>query len=110
MAKSTKKSETAPLVTKPAVRRGRVTKTAAAPAARRTASGRSKKVVAVSDDRGLSAAVAAEAALPVAGPEPTHEEIAGRAYFIHERRHGVSDPVQDWMQAVAELRGERGLI
>jgi hypothetical protein len=110
MAKSTKTSDTAPQGTKPAVRRSRTTKTPAAPAPRRTASGRSKKVADVSDDRGLSAAVAAGASLPVAGPEPTHDEIAGRAYFIHLRHQGGSDPVNDWMQAVAELRSERGLI
>lgn len=110
MAKSTKKSE-APAESKPAVRRSRTTKTAAAttvPATRRVASPRRKKVVDVIEDRGLTAAVAAQAARSVSAPEPTHDEIATRAYFLH--LEGSHDSVSNWMQAVAELRAERGLI
>jgi hypothetical protein len=114
MAKSTKKSDAPSDAPKPAVRRSRTTKTAAVPAAapatRRAASPRRKKVVDVSDDRGLSAAVAARASSAVIAPEPTHDEIATRAYFIHLHRNGSSHQVNDWLQAVAELRGERGLI
>jgi hypothetical protein len=114
MAKSTKKSGTPVEAPKPAVRRSRTTRTAAvpaeAPAMRRAASPRRKKVVDVTDDRGLSAAAAARASA-AASAEPTHDEIATRAYFIHQRRNGAAgDQVNDWLQAVAELRGERGLI
>ncbi len=111
MAKSTKKSES-PAESKPAVRRSRTTKTAAAtteaPATRRVASPRRKKVIDVVGDRGLTPAVAAQAALSVTAPEPTHDEIATRAYFLHLQ--GSHDSVSNWMQAVAELRAERGLI
>jgi hypothetical protein len=42
--------------------------------------------------------------------EPTHDEIATRAYFIHLRRYGAEgDPDCDWMLALEELRRERGL-
>jgi hypothetical protein len=115
MAKSTKKSPVPVEAPKPAVRRSRTTGTAAvpaeAPATRRAASPRRKKIVDVSDDRGLSAAVAAKASAVVSAPEPSHDEIATRAYFIHLRRSSAAgDQVNDWLQAVAELRGERGLI
>jgi hypothetical protein len=109
MAKSTKKTEASVEAPKPAVRRSRTTKTAAAPATRRAASPRRKTVVAVADDRGLSAAAAAQASAAVIALEPTHDEIATRAYFIH-LRNGAGDPVNNWMLAVAELRAERGLL
>jgi hypothetical protein len=51
---------------------------------------------------------------PTRGPlgvEPTHDEIATRAYFIHLRRYGSEgDPDCDWMLAIDELRRERGLV
>lgn len=61
-------------------------------------------------DRGLTPAVTVEV-LATVGPEPTHDEIATRAYFIHLRRHGaVGNPEHDWLLAIEELRRERGLI
>jgi len=40
--------------------------------------------------------------------EPTHDEIAVRAYFIAQRRHGQpGNPDRDWLQAIDELRAER---
>jgi hypothetical protein len=46
-----------------------------------------------------------------AGSEPTHDEIALRAWEIYQRRgasHGQA--MNDWLQAKAELFRERGLI
>ncbi len=49
---------------------------------------------------------------PVPAPaetvEPTHDEIATRAYFIYLRRGTPGNPDHDWQQAVWELRQERG--
>jgi hypothetical protein len=50
---------------------------------------------------------------PAAAPapvfsEPTHAEIAERAYHIHLRRQGwPGNPDHDWLQALEELRAER---
>ena len=41
---------------------------------------------------------------------PSHDEIAQRAYEIYQRRgETAGDPVNDWLQAEAELNQERGL-
>lgn len=48
---------------------------------------------------------------PVIGPEPTHQEIAARAFVVWERKgkpHGQD--YWNWKEAEAELRAERGLI
>lgn len=37
-----------------------------------------------------------------ARPEPTHDEICERAYFIHLER-GESDELGDWLRAEQEL-------
>jgi hypothetical protein len=42
--------------------------------------------------------------------EPTHDEVAKRAYFIYLARVGTcGDPDQDWAAALSELRKERRL-
>jgi hypothetical protein len=42
--------------------------------------------------------------------DPTHDQIAERAYHIYLRRHGwPGNPDHDWLQAIAELRAERSL-
>jgi hypothetical protein len=69
-----------------------------------------------------SAAQASAAAVEVTAPqdlasacatpavaEPTHDEIATRAYFIYLRRGTPGNPDQDWQQAVWELRQEQAL-
>jgi hypothetical protein len=49
----------------------------------------------------------AAAHTPVVG-EPTHDEIAVRAYHIYLRRNGwPGDSDRDWLQAIEELRAER---
>ena len=50
-----------------------------------------------------------QAASPAAAAsEPTHDEIAVRAYHIHLRRNGwPGNPDRDWLQAIEELRAER---
>ncbi len=35
-------------------------------------------------------------------PEPTHDEIAGRAYHIY-LNEGGGDPLADWLRAKSEL-------
>ena len=46
----------------------------------------------------------------VAEAEPTHEEIAGRAYQLFLARGGENGQnVSDWLHAEAELRTEKGL-
>jgi hypothetical protein len=50
------------------------------------------------------------AARTSSAPEPTHDEIATRAYFISlGRGHASGNAEQDWVTAVSELRRERGL-
>jgi hypothetical protein len=115
MAKKTQKSTTlseqkktaASETTTPAVRRRRTTKTAAgsaAPAAARRRTSTRVKKAAAADDRGVTAISRLDA------PEPTHDEIATRAYFVYLRRKGApGNPDDDWMTALQELRQERGL-
>ena len=60
---------------------------------------------AVAADR---AAVIPAAITPLAISEPTHGEIAERAYHIYLRRNGwPGNPDHDWLQALEELRAER---
>ncbi|HPW21231.1 MAG TPA: DUF2934 domain-containing protein [Vicinamibacterales bacterium] len=111
MARTTKKIET-PGTAKPAVKR----RTASAPAAavekvttRRRTKTQSEGLppMAVADNRPSKAVRSAAGRVP----EPTHEEIAVRAYYLSERRRGWhGSPEQDWLQAVTELRRERGIL
>jgi hypothetical protein len=40
--------------------------------------------------------------------EPTHDEIAVRAYHIYLSRNGrPGSPDRDWLRAIEELRAER---
>jgi hypothetical protein len=110
MAKTTKTTTGA---AKPASRR----KTAPAPAAgtekvttrRRTkSSSDSAQPLATADSRPARFTRRTKAA-PAA--EPTHDEIAIRAYYVYQRRVGrPGSPDQDWQQAVVEIRRERGLV
>ncbi len=103
----TKKTETTTGAAKPAARR----KTTAAPAPeaekattrRRTKSQlEPSQPVAAADSRPVKAERPVRAAL---GHEPTHEEIALRAYHLFLRRRGwPGSPEHDWLQAVNELR------
>jgi hypothetical protein len=66
--------------------------------------------VAVAGSASEVPATAIEAQAPEAarvGAEPTHDDIATRAYFIYLRRGTPGNPDQDWQQAVWELRQER---
>jgi hypothetical protein len=96
MAKTTRKTEPTTGEKKPATRRAKAAPAAGAekPAARRA----------------TKAAPAATPAHPAMIAEPTHDEIALRAWSIYERRgrsHG--DANRDWLQAIDELVRERGL-
>ena len=93
MAKTTRKTDPTPAEKKPAVRR---------PRAASTAAGAEKTTV-----RGTKKA-AGEA--PAVISEPTHDEIALRAWSIYENRgggHGQS--FDDWVEARTQLFLERGL-
>ena len=49
---------------------------------------------------------------PQQGEAPTHDEIRARAYEVFQarcRHDRPGDPVQDWLQAEAELRRECGV-
>jgi hypothetical protein len=47
---------------------------------------------------------------PHTTPEPTHDEVSTRAYYIYLARVGTcGDPEQDWAAALSELRKERRL-
>ena len=112
MAKTTKKTETTGAA-KPAARR-KTTPAAAAGVEKVTTRRRTKAqsegtdLVAVADSRPSKA----ERPVAVARvPEPTHDEIAVRAYYLSQRRRAwAGSPDADWLQAVNELRRERGII
>jgi hypothetical protein len=56
---------------------------------------------------GMAADRPAAAPAPVFS-EPTHDEIAVRAYHIYLRRNGwPGNSDRDWLQAIEELRAER---
>jgi BRCT domain type II-containing protein len=104
MAKTTRKTESVPAET-----------------VKKTAPGRKKAVGAekvttrrarttTTDASTASEASAAGAAAGAPALEPTHDEIALRAWSIYERRgrsHGQA--MNDWLQAKSELCRERGL-
>ncbi len=97
MAKTTRKTEPTTAATKPAARRTK----AAAPAA-----GAEK----VTTRR--KAKMAPEAAPAGAGvvPEPTHDEIALRAWSIYlDRGASHGQAMSDWLEARTQLCLERGL-
>jgi hypothetical protein len=113
MAKTTKKTETTTGAAKPAARRKTVA--APAPAAQKVTTRRRTKTqvegsqpAAVADSRPVKVERPVQAA---SVPEPTHEEISLRAYHLYLRRRGwPGSPEHDWLQAVNELRRERGLL
>ena len=56
----------------------------------------------------VQAAAAEAVPAPRAWTEPTHDEVAERAYHIYLRRQGrPGNPEHDWLQAIEELRAER---
>ena len=108
MAKTTRKTDPTAAEKKPAARR-----TKAAPAAGAGKSSPRRRTKAGAEAAGVEepAAIGAAQAEPRAAvTEPAHDEIALRAWAIYERRgssHG--DAYRDWLQALEELRRERGL-
>ena len=100
MAKTTRKTEPTSAEKKPAVRRAK----AAAPAA-----GAEK----VTTRRQTKAAPGASNTAQPSGhaltSEPTHDEIALRAWSIYENRGGGhGQAMSDWLEAKAQLLAERG--
>jgi hypothetical protein len=110
MAKTTRRTEAAPAEKKPAARRAKVAEPAAEPV-KKTVRGTKKTAPAAAG--GHESAVAAAPARPMAqtgAPEPSHDEIALRAWSIYQRRgrtHGQA--MSDWLQAKTELLLERGV-
>ena len=112
MAKMIRKTETGTTAAKPAARR-KTAATAAAPGAAKVTTRRRTKLdpevpaaAAIANDRPVRVDRPVAAA---PGPEPTHDQIALRAYHIFLRRgtaHGHA--ASDWFQARAELLQERG--
>ncbi len=97
MAKTTRKTEPTTAVTKPAARRTKAADPAAG--AEKVTAPRKRKT-------------ASEAATAGQGfvPEPTHDEIALRAWSIYQQRgasHGQA--MSDWLEARNQLCLERGL-
>jgi hypothetical protein len=114
MAKTTRKTETTTGAIKPATRR----KTAVEPAAaveKATTRRRTKTSPEIAGpgpvETAASRPVKAERSVQAApATEPTHAEIAIRAYHLYLRRRGwPGSSEHDWLQAVNELRRERGL-
>ena len=92
MAKTTRKTESTPAEKKPVVRRAK----AASPAA-----GAGKAV---------RPAKKAASEAPAPAFEPTHDEIALRAWSIYESRGGGhGEAMDDWLEAKRQLCAERGL-
>ena len=108
MAKTTRKTESAPAETEKKTAPGR--KQAAGPAAgaEKLTARRAKKPA--PEASAALQAVEPGAAAGAPALEPTHDEIALRAWSIYERRgrsHGQA--MNDWLQAKSELCRERGL-
>ncbi|MGE5198896.1 MAG: DUF2934 domain-containing protein [Rhodospirillaceae bacterium] len=103
MAKTTRKTEPKTAGIKPATRRAK----AAAPA------GAGEKATARRRTKVAAAAASVSASEPADQgfvPEPSHDEIALRAWKIYQDRgasHG--DANRDWLEARAQLLAERGL-
>jgi len=113
MAKTTRKTESTPVEKKPVVRRAK----AAAPAAgaAKTAVRRTKKAAGETPAlRAVTARDVANVGQPLQAPaipaEPTHDEIALRAWSIYESRGGGhGQAFDDWVEAKRQLCAERGL-
>jgi hypothetical protein len=113
MAKTTRKTEPTNAEKQPAVRRAR----AAAPAAdeRKTATRARKKTdggaAAIPAKTGREVANVGQSLQEPAIPaEPTHDEIALRAWSIYEGRGGGhGQAFDDWVEARRQLFAERGL-
>jgi hypothetical protein len=112
MAKTTRKTEETAAEKKPAARR---TKTATAAAGvKKTATRTRKKADAPGSIPAVSAREVANLGQPVQAPripaEPTHDEIALRAWSIYESRGGGhGQAFDDWVEAKRQLYAERGL-
>src|SRR5512137_1750526 len=109
MAKTTRKTDATPAAKKPAVRRA-TTAGAEKPAVRRTR----KPAAGVSAIPAVTEFDVANLGQPVQAPairsEPTHDEIAVRAWSIYEHRGGGhGQAVDDWLEAKRQLYAERGL-
>jgi len=101
MAKTTQKNDSTAVVKKPAARRPKATAPEAG-AEKVTARRRTKSAP--------EAASAQEPAERSFGPEPTHDEIALRAWSIYESRGGGhGQAFDDWVEAKRQLYAERGL-
>jgi len=112
MAKTTRKTQEAAAEKKPAARRA----SAAAPATgiKKTTTRTRKKAGAPGSIPAISDREVANLGQPVQAPaipaEPTHDEIALRAWSIYERRGGGHDQAfDDWLEAKRQLFAERGL-
>jgi hypothetical protein len=112
MAKTTRKTDAAPAEKKPAVRRPRAASTAAGtdkPAVRRTRkpSGEAPAIPAVTEHDVANVGQPVQA--PAIPSEPTHDEIALRAWRIYENRGGGhGQAMSDWLEAKRQLLTERG--
>jgi hypothetical protein len=112
MAKTTRKTEPTTAEQKPAARRAKP----AAPAAgarKTTARGRKRVEGSAADIPAMTAREVANVGQPVQAPaipaEPTHDEIALRAWSIYESRGGGHErAMDDWLEAKRQLFAERG--
>lgn len=112
MAKTTRKTDSTPAEKKPAARSAKPAATAAG--AEKAAVRRTRKVP--GDAPAIPAVTDRDVAnlgQPVQAPaialEPTHDEIALRAWSIYERRGGGhGQAMSDWLEAKRQLLSERG--
>ena len=113
MAKTTRKTDSTPAEKKPAVRRPRAASTAAGAEKAtvrktRTAAGDALSIPALTERDVANVAQPVQA--PAIPGEPTHDEIALRAWSIYLQRgasHGQA--MSDWLEAKQQIFAERGL-
>ena len=113
MAKTTRKTESTPAEKKPAARRPRAASTVAGTekaTVRKTrkAAGGAPAIPAVTERDVANLGQPVQA--PAIPAEPTHDEIAVRAWSIYEHRGGGNGrAIDDWLEAKRQLFAERGL-
>jgi len=113
MAKTTRKTDSTPAEKKPAVRRPRAASTVAGTekaTVRKTrkAAGGAPAIPAVTERDVANLGQPVQA--PAIPAEPTHDEIAVRAWSIYEHRGGGNGrAMDDWLEAKRQLFAERGL-
>jgi hypothetical protein len=112
MAKTTRKTEPTTGEKKPAVRRPKAAEAEGAPKGVKTPAQKTKKAAGATAIPAITASDVANLGQPVQAPaipsEPSHDEIALRAWSIYERRGGGhGQAMNDWLEAKRQIVAER---